>query len=329
MFSCITFSKNVFIPLTNICRNRCHYCGFRRSPEDRDAVLMSSDEVERTLRRKGDATEALFTMGEGADEFEEVRKRLEEFGFDSMVDYVVEMNRIAVENGLLPHTNMGILSFDELKKLKKWNASMGLMLETSAIIEAHRESPGKAPELRIQMIENAGKLKIPFTTGILVGIGESWKDRIESLRIIAELHRKYGHIQEVIIQGFSPKRGTPMENARAPKDEEIFRIVRIARRILPEDVSIQVPPNLHDPYRAIVSGANDLGGISSITPDFINPEHEWPSEEHLRISLRGFPLRRRLPIYPPFILKGWFSSEISHLISLYSDEEGYENAEHL
>ncbi|MBC7114214.1 MAG: 7,8-didemethyl-8-hydroxy-5-deazariboflavin synthase subunit CofG [Archaeoglobi archaeon] len=327
MFEYVTFSKNIFIPLTNICRNRCYYCGFRRSPGDRDSVLMSPGEVEALLRKRGDATEALFTMGEGADEFEEVRKRLEDFGFDSMVDYVVEMNKIAVENGLLPHTNMGVLSLHEMKKLKKWNASMGLMLETSGRVEAHRESPGKSPELRIQMIENAGKLKIPFTTGILVGIGESWRDRIESLKIIAELHRKYGHIQEVIIQGFSPKKGTPMEKAEAPREEEIFKVVRIARRILPEDVSIQVPPNLHDAYRAIISGANDLGGISSITPDFINPEHSWPAEEHLRIFLRGFPLRRRLPIYPSFILKGWFSSEISHLISLYSDEEGYENAQ--
>jgi len=327
--SCVTFSKNVFIPLTNICRNRCHYCGFRRSPEDPDAHVMTPEEVERILKSRGDATEALFTLGERADSFESVMRKLEEFGFNSMLEYVVEMNKLAVEYGMLPHTNMGVLTLDEMRKLKKWNASLGLMLETTARVRAHEKSPGKDPSIRLEVLENAGKLKIPFTTGLLVGIGESWKDRIESLRKIAEIHEKYGHIQEVIIQGFSPKRKTPMENVPPPPDEEIFRLVRIARRILPSDVSIQVPPNLHDPYRAIISGANDLGGISSLTPDYINPEHSWPSEELLRFQLRGIPLRRRLPIYPSFVLKKWYSAGIAPLISCYADEEGYENVERL
>jgi FO synthase subunit 1 len=266
---------------------------------------MTPEEVERILKSREDATEALFTLGERADEFESVKKALEEIGFDSMFDYVVEMNKLAIEYGMLPHTNMGILSLREMRKLKRFNASLGLMLETTAELKAHENSPGKNPLLRLKMIENAGKLKIPFTTGILIGIGECWKDRIESLRRIAELHTKYRHIQEVIIQGFSPKKNTPMENWKAPSDEEVFKVVRIARKILPSDISIQVPPNIHNPYRAVIYGANDLGGISSVTVDYINPEHHWPSEDEIRIQLRGIPVRRRLSIYPSFILKKW------------------------
>lgn len=336
----VTFSKNVFIPVTNICRNRCYYCGFRRDIRDEDAFLLNFDEVEEILRsgRKKGCSEALFTFGEYPEAVEGFAGMLEEEGYESFIEYVRDLCKLALDIGMLPHTNPGSISFEELKILKEVNASMGLMLESTAKLKAHEKSPGKDPQIRIETIEDAGRLKIPFTTGILVGIGEGREDRRRSLEVIRDLYEKYGHIQEVIIQNFVPKRETKMENYRALPMDELVETVTVAREILPKEIAIQIPSNLV-PLEMILEmircGANDLGGISPITPDHINPESKWPSEEDLREILGdSFLLKERLPIYPAFIKKndGWYSQKskifehserVSNLIERYADDDGF------
>jgi len=321
----VTFSRNVFLPLTRTCRNKCAYCGFRRN----DFKLMSGDDVIILLKKAKNAVEALFTFGEKPDVYAEFRKNLKSLGYSNFIEYVRDMNYLAVNMGFLPHTNAGVLSYNELKSLKPYNASMGLMLEQAVELECHADSPGKKPEVRIKTIVNAGKLQIPFTTGILIGIGEKEYDRAYSLEVIAEIHKNYGHIQEVIIQNFSPKPNTPMQNAKPPTVEEMLKTVRIAREILPKDVTIQIPPNLvKDITPFIKAGARDLGGISEVTPDYINPEHPWPRVEELRkvVESCGFELRERLPIYPKYVRLGWYSDEIAGLIKVHADERGYRRA---
>ncbi len=318
----VTFSRNVFIPLTRTCRNRCAYCGFRRD----DYRFMKPNEVKNLLSKSKGAVEALFTFGEKPDVYEEFRRNLREMGYRSFLEFVRDMNKLSLEMGFLPHTNAGVLSFNELKMLKPYNASMGLMLEQAVELECHRDSPGKKPEERIKTIKNAGKLKIPFTTGILVGIGESRYDRIYSLEVIRDIHENYGHVQEVIVQNFSPKKNTPMEKFKPPSLDEMVETVKVAREILPRDVTIQIPPNLVknlEPF--LKAGARDLGGISEVTPDYINPEHPWPKIEELRrkVESLGFALRERLPIYPKFVKLGWFSDEVGKVIEIRADEEGY------
>ncbi len=316
----VTFSRNVFIPLTNACRNRCAYCGFRSD----DHELMTPSEVKSLLSKAKNASEALFTFGERPDVYDDVKRKLKAMGYSNFLELVRDVNELAVKMGFLPHTNAGVLSYEELKKLKPYNASMGLMLEQAVELECHALSPGKKPEVRVKTIKNAGKLRIPFTTGILIGIGEKPYDRIYSLEVIADVHANYGHIQEVIIQPFQPKKGTPMQDWKPPSGEELLEVVRKAREILPEDIAIQIPPNLvGDVYPFLKAGANDLGGISEVTPDYINPEHPWPSVSDLKAMLRNeFLLRERLPIYPKFVRLRWFSDEIADLIYRLADEEG-------
>ncbi len=318
----LTFSRNVFLPLTRTCRNRCAYCGFRRN----DFKFMNKDEVKRLLNMAKNAVEALFTFGEKPDTFKEFRRKLKDAGYSNFMEYVREMNVLAVKMGFLPHTNAGVLSYSELKFLKPYNASMGLMLEQAVELECHANSPGKKPDVRIRTIKNAGKLRIPFTTGILIGIGEKEYDRVYSLEVISEIHDNYGHIQEVIIQNFTPKPNTPMQNSKPPTIEEMIKTVKIAREKLPRDVTIQIPPNLvKDVTPFVKAGARDFGGISEVTPDYINPEHPWPSVEDLRRAVEscGFELRERLPIYPKFVRLGWYSHEISQLVKANADEDGY------
>ncbi|MDY6964607.1 MAG: 7,8-didemethyl-8-hydroxy-5-deazariboflavin synthase subunit CofG [Halobacteriota archaeon] len=318
----VTFSRNVFIPVTNVCRNACKYCGFRRPINSKEAYLMKREDVRRIFEKNTVATEALFTFGEHPEEVPLFREWLKKTGHSNIIDHLIDLSKMAIESGLLPHTNIGILNYGELKRLKPLNASMGLMLESTANLDVHRDSPGKDPEERIRTIEDAGRLKIPFTTGILLGIGESWDDRIKSLSVIKDLHNKYSHIQEVIIQPFTPKKATTMSSHPPPSFDILKKTVAIARMILPEDVHIQVPPNLISPYELVRHGATDLGGISRQTIDHINPESEWPTEEELRDMLRGIPLKERLPIYPGFIKKRWYGDETVTLIEEYADEEG-------
>ncbi len=318
----VTYSRNVFIPLTRNCRNRCSYCGFRSD----DPHIMMPEEVLSLLKMAGRAKEALFTFGEKPEEANpEIRRILKELGYRNFIDYVATMNELAIRAGLLPHTNAGVLDLSELKALKPLNASMGLMLEQAVELDCHSESPGKKPEVRIRTIKNAGKLQIPFTTGILVGIGESKYDREYSLEVIADLHENYGHIQEAIIQNFKPKKGTKMENSKPPSVVDMLDAVKAARRILPEDVTIQIPPNLvEDVYPFIKAGARDIGGISEVTHDYINPESPWPALERIKESLRGeFVLRERLPVYPKFVKLKWYGTALEQLIEKYSDADGY------
>lgn len=286
---------------------------------------MDKNEVKALLLKAKSAKEALFTFGEKPEEVKGFRDLLEQKGYENFLDYVVEMNKLAIRYGLLPHTNAGVLSKEELEKLKPYNASLGLMLEQAVELDCHSESPGKKPEKRIKTIREAGKLRIPFTTGILVGIGEKEYDRIYSLEVIAEIHEEFGHIQEVIIQNFKPKPGTKMERWKEPSLEEMLKTVKIAREKLPKDVAIQVPPNLvENVYPFLKAGANDLGGISEVTPDYINPEAPWPRLSDLIKSLGNeFTLKERLPVYPKFVKLKSYGSAVGELIEVYSDENGY------
>jgi FO synthase subunit 1 len=316
----VTYSRNVFLPLTTVCRNRCGYCGFR-TPAEPGAVL-SPDQV-RDIIDRGSAlgcTEALFTFGERPEEESGFIPLLQQSGYRSILEYCAAMCEYAITRGLLPHTNAGVLAREELQHLQAVNASMGLMLETTAELPVHARSPGKVPSVRIRMIEEAGRLRIPFTTGLLIGIGETMEDREESLMLIADLHRRYDHIQEVIVQNFCPKPGTSMAFAPIPDVEELCMVISLARDILPEEIAIQVAPNLTDAPRLVRCGANDLGGISPLTVDHINPEHPWPQLGELRGTLQGFTLRERLCIYPRFIKKGWFHPRIEALIKQREQE---------
>ncbi len=317
----ITYSKNVFLPLTDICRNECGYCTFRKDPNSSDAqILMKPDNV-MSIIKKADAfncKEALFTFGEQPDRTEIVMSSLEDLGFANMLEYLYFLCSETLEkSGLLPHSNPGILKKNELKKLREVNASMGLMLETSShrMMEtiAHKKSPGKDPKLRIATIENAGKLKIPFTTGLLIGIGETIAERVESLLELRRIQDKYGHIQEIIIQNFKPKPGIPMEDFKEPTLAEMIKMVSVTKLMFP-DVSVQVPPNLNKQCSQIflLSGADDWGGISPLTPDYVNPEAPWPEIEELKMITEelGFKLQERLPVYPEYINEKFLDERI-------------------
>lgn len=272
---------------------------------------------------KAGCTEALFTFGEYAEDVPEYKKWLRELGYSSTLEYLLFLCETAIDIGILPHTNAGIMTRSELEALKPFNASMGLMLESTATLDAHKDCPGKVPELRLNTIREAGRLQIPYTTGVLIGIGETREDRIQSFEAIASLHKKYGHIQEIIIQNFAPKPGTAMEKFPEPTVEEMSDSIMLARQILPSDIAVQVAPNLIDPETLILKGVTDLGGISPLTIDWINPEAEWPDIRDLQKKLGGISLRERLAIYPQYVKKGWYSERISGLIKCLSDREGY------
>lgn len=267
-------------------------------------------------------SEALFSMGDRPWEAAGYTELARKSGIEDLIGYLQELCDIAIEAGLLPHTNAGILNLDELAALAPYNASMGLMLETTADVPMHRGCPGKVPQERLRHIAAAGSLRIPFTTGILVGIGESPNDRIESLKAIAAQHMMYGHIQEVIIQRLDPKAGTEASCLQAPSTEDLLQIVAMARRILPDDVAIQVPPNLVDPTLFVDVGASDLGGISTVTPDWINPQRPWPSVRELEDGLCRYMLRERLPVYPGFVNNGWYGSRTASLVRRLAGPDG-------
>jgi FO synthase len=314
----VTYSPKVFLPLTNLCRNRCDYCSFRRSPGDAGEWTMSPAEVESELDRAAAAgcAEALFCLGDKPEKaFSAYRRTLASFGQESTVEYLRWAGQAALERGLLPHTNAGILTGADMTRLKEVNVSLGLMLECSSprLCEPgmpHHRAPDKRPDVRIAMIEEAGRLRIPFTTGILVGIGETLRERVESLLVIRNLHRAHRHVQEVIVQNFRAVPGVPMARAPEPADDEITLAVALARVVLDRDVSLQAPPNLN-PAGAealLASGLNDFGGISPVTPDYINPRHPWPHVDALgeACGRAGFTLRPRTALYPRFAGKPGF-----------------------
>jgi FO synthase subunit 1 len=313
---CITYSKNVFIPLCNWCRNRCGYCVFR----DENPKLMKKEEVKEILL-KGDklgCREALFTFGERVDEHPKIKEELKKMGYSGILEYLYDLEDWCLSNtNLLPHTNCGILTYEELKMLREVNASMGLMLEnvSERLMKTitHKDSPGKEPKLRIEMIENAGKLKIPFTTGILIGIGETNEEIVDSILKIKEIHEKYGHIQEVIIQNFRTKKGIPMENFEEPSPIKMLKVIILAKLML-NGISIQVPPNLNKETGQLflLAGIDDWGGVSPLTKDYVNPESPWPEIEELKRFTEelGFKLKMRLPVYNKYIKKEWLSERI-------------------
>ncbi|WP_407374500.1 7,8-didemethyl-8-hydroxy-5-deazariboflavin synthase subunit CofG [Methanobrevibacter sp.] len=327
----ITYSKNVFIPLTEICRNDCGYCNFKKDPSDPKAIILKTkEEILADLKEaeKYGCKEALFTFGEDADEEEIVRLKLKEYGYSKMSDYVYDICKMTLnETSLLPHTNGGNFSFEDLKKLRDVNASMGLMLESSSkrLLElpAHNKSPGKNPDLRIETIENAGKLKIPYTTGILIGIGETKEEIADSLMTIKDIYDKYGHIQEVIIQNFTPIPGIEMEDWPEPSFLDMIRTVIAGTMLFKDsDVSIQVPPNLNRDTAQIflLCGADDWGGVSPVSPDYVNITSPWPGIDELKkiTEDEGFELIERLCVYEKYINNDWLSDEVLNQISKIS-----------
>ena len=309
----VTYSRKVFIPLTNLCRDYCGYCTFRRDPGHPGAHTMTPDEVLEVARagEKLGCTEALFSLGDKPELlFPEMRDTLRYLGYKSTLHYLEAMCELVLrETSLLPHPNPGLLSAEWVARLAAVSASMGLMLETTnsdllAAGRAHDNAPDKVPAKRLRTIEEAGKQKVPFTTGLLIGIGESLEERVDTLLAIRGLHERYGHVQEVIVQNFRTKPTIPMANWPEPSQGEMLRTVAVARLLLPE-VNIQAPPNLSAPYYEdlIDAGINDWGGISPLTPDFINPEKPWPHIEQLRLrtEAKGSALRQRLPVYPEFV----------------------------
>ena len=324
----ITYSKNIFIPITEICRNDCGYCNFKKDSTNPEAIILKSKtEILESLKKAEEygCKEAMFAFGEDADEEEIVQLKLKEYGYESMTDYVVDICQMTLdETSLLPHTNGGNYSYEDLKRLKEVNASMGLMLENSSKrlmdLPAHKKSPGKNPELRIETIENAGKLKIPYTTGILIGIGETKEEIADSLLKIREIYDKYGHIQEVIIQNFTPIPGIEMENFPEPNFLDMIRTVIAGCLVFKDtDVSIQVPPNLNKDTAQIflLCGADDWGGVSPVSPDFVNITSPWPGIDELENLTKdaGFELVERLCVYEKYINDIWLNEKILNKIS--------------
>ncbi len=308
----VTFSPKVFLPVTNLCRNFCDYCSFRRSPGHAGEWTMTPDQIETSLQQGQQAgcSEALLCLGDTPEtSFPDYRELLQTWGFSSTVDYLHWAASRALDIGLLPHTNAGILTRSDLQRLKPLNPSMGLMLESSSqrLCERggpHHRAPDKRPATRIGMLREAGELKIPFTTGILIGIGETRSERIQSLNCIADLHAQYGHIQEVIIQNFRRHPDTPMANHLEPDTEALLETIALARILLPDDISLQSPPNLNPEttQELLKAGLNDVGGISPLTPDYINPQHPWPHISDLATlcAANGLELRPRLVVYDPW-----------------------------
>jgi len=309
----VTYSKKVFIPLTNLCRDYCGYCTFRKDPGDAGAHTMTPDEVlaiAEAGRRLG-CKEALFSLGDRPEAiFPEMRETLARLGHRTTLSYLAQMcERVLNETGLLPHANPGLMGRRDLETLRPVSPSMGLMLESTSerltqIGMPHDNAPDKPPSLRLKTIEEAGRLKIPFTTGLLIGIGETLEERVDSLFVIRELHERYGHIQEVIIQNFRAKPEIPMRAHPEPTMTDHARTIAVARLVLWE-MNVQVPPNLSDdryPF-LLKAGLNDWGGISPLTPDFINPEKPWPHIDRLaeRTAEEGFELAERLSVYPEYV----------------------------
>src|SRR5213595_1108773 len=312
----VTYSRKAFLPVTNLCRDRCTYCTFRKDPDDPDAWTMTPDEIEAWSRRARalGCKEALMCLGDNPE-------LLAKLGHRTTAEYVHRACEIALGCGLLPHTNAGLLTREEMARLKAVNVSLGLMLENVSPRlrgrgEIHQWAPDKEPARRLRMLREAGELRIPFTTGLLVGIGETLAERVDTLFAIRDLHRAYGHIQEVIVQNFRAKPTIRLADGPEPGAADVARTVAVARLVLDPDVSVQAPPNLSPADHALLlhAGLNDWGGISPLTPDYVNPEAPWPHVEALAATCRaaGFTLRERLAIYPAYIDRPGFLDPALH-----------------
>ncbi len=333
----VSFSKKVFIPLTTLCRDYCSYCTFRKDPRQPGAHFMTPEEVLALAEqgRRAGCKEALFSLGDQPERiFPEARDFLRAQGFTRTLDYVAAMSELVLEKtGLLPHANPGVMDRPTLEHLKESNASVGLMLENVSVRLMrvglpHAKAPDKVPALRLRTIEEAGKLSIAFTTGILIGIGETMEERIDSLLAIRTLHEQYGHVQEVIVQNFRAKPEIPMAAHPNPSLKEMLRTLALARLILGEKMNLQAPPNLSygDFPCLLEAGINDWGGISPVTKDFINPEAAWPQIDRLEAETRarGFTLRERLALYPEFIGRPEYSSpRVRVSLTALASSDGY------
>jgi FO synthase len=328
----ITYSPKVFIPLTMLCRDTCGYCTFAQPPARLDTVYMTPEQV-LAIARRGAAQgchEALFTLGERPEErYDVARQWLDDHGYASTIDYVAAMARLVLdETGLLPHANAGALFTEELASLRLVSPSQGMMVETLRDdLACHRGAPDKVPARRLATLEAAGELQIPFTTGILVGIGEDRADRIAALEAIAASHRRHGHVQEVIVQNFLPKARTGMQHDAPCPPEEFWWSIAVARLILPPEIHLQAPPNLSDDFGVLLdAGIDDWGGVSPVTADHVNPERPWPALDRLRdvTEARGFALAPRLTIYPEFVLAPdrWLDDGLRFPVMDRSDAEG-------
>ncbi|MCH8989677.1 MAG: 7,8-didemethyl-8-hydroxy-5-deazariboflavin synthase CofG [Chloroflexi bacterium] len=335
----ITFSPKVFIPLTHLCRDFCGYCTFRKDPKQAGKDLFMTPEQVLDVAKAGAAlgcTEALFTLGERPEQrYPEAREWLEHRGFRTTLEYLTHVCQLVLEEtSMLPHANPGTMARREIAALQPFNPSMGMMLEsTSEALYAkggpHEFAPSKRPRVRLRTLELAGELRVPFTTGILIGIGESRRDRIESLLAIGRLNAQFGHVQEVIIQNFRAKPDTAMGDFPDAETDEFLWTVAVARLILGPGANIQVPPNLSaENYQIYLdAGINDWGGVSPLTIDFVNPEAPWPALTELRAKTEaaGFQLRPRLPIYPEYFLDTteFLPDALHQKVSAMADSEGY------
>ncbi len=331
----VTYSRKVFINLINLCRDTCTYCTYKKEPGEPMLSMLEPTQVLALAEagKKYRCTEALFVTGERPEQkYGQARAWLSSLGHSSTVEYIREMSELVIEKtGLLPHTNAGSLTRKEMIILKDSNVSFGAMLETSSERlmgkgMPHEDAPSKNPKVRIKTLESAGELGIPMTTGLLVGIGETPEELVDSLFVIKKLHEKYGNIQEVIMQNFAPKPQTGMAQFPQPSSEYFLRAVAMTRIIMP-NMNLQVPPNLNPDIfgRYIDAGINDWGGISPVTIDHVNPEFPWPSIESVQkvTEGRGRRLRARLPVYPEFLKGGFITSgRLLQQISLIADNSG-------
>ncbi len=338
----VTYSPKVFIPLTRLCRDRCHYCTFVTTPSKLaaagEAPYLSPDEV-LAIARQGAALgckEALFTLGDRPeDRWPAAAQWLDEKGYDSTLDYVRAMAVLVLEEtGLLPHLNPGVMSWEEINRLKPVSPSMGMMLETTSTRlftekgQAHYGSPDKDPAIRLRVLEDAGRLNVPFTTGLLVGIGETVQERAESIFALRKVARQYGHVQEVIVQNFRAKPDTAMRSTDDLGLEEYLAAIAVTRVVLGPRMRVQAPPNLVDLAECTAllgAGVDDWGGVSPLTPDHVNPERPWPSLERLRsvTAKAGFELAERLTVHPEYVRAGepWIDPRVSgHVASLAQDD---------
>lgn len=333
----VSFSKKVFIPLTTLCRDYCAYCTFRKDPGQPGAQFMTPEEVLELAEqgRRAGCKEALFSLGDQPERiFPEAREFLKKQGYARTLDYLAAMCELVLERtGLLPHANPGVMDGAALDKLKESNASVGLMLENVSVRLMrdglpHANAPDKVPALRLRTMEEAGKRSIAFTTGILIGIGETIEERIDSLLAIRAISEKYGHIQEVIVQNFRAKSNIPMAQHPEPSLEEMLLTLAIARLVVGPQMNLQAPPNLsyEDFPRLLDAGINDWGGISPVTKDFINPEAAWPQISRLRAQTeaRGFVLRERLALYPEFLSREHFASPgVREKLNAFAGTDGF------
>jgi FO synthase len=333
----ITYSRKVFIPLTKLCRDVCHYCTFAETPHATQPAYLSPDEVLAIARagKEAGCTEALFTLGDKPElRYRAAREALAELGYDSTIAYLTAMCALVLrETGLLPHANPGVMTREEIAALREVTASQGIMLESTSerLCEkggVHYGSPDKHPAVRLETIRLAGELRVPFTTGILIGIGETRDERLDALRAIGDLHRKYGHIQEVIVQNFRAKSDTKLADADEPDLEDLCWTIAQARLILGPDMNIQAPPNLSPGVyqRLVDAGLNDWGGVSPVTPDHVNPEAPWPAVEELarKSAETGKVLVNRLAVYPSYVRQPeiWLAPEVATQVRRMADAEG-------